>query len=94
MKINRIIIIAVSLLVVSLSSNSQDKRTLETKVADMLARFPANDLQLTDRLMGDMLSLGDAGLKQICDNIIPAGTGNDTPQRFAVETMSRYLSQN
>ena len=93
MKIKRIIVIAVSLLLVTLTTYSQDKRTLETKVADLLARFPANDLQLTDKLMVDMLSLGDAGLKQICDNIIPAGTGNDTPQRFAVETMSRYLSQ-
>jgi HEAT repeat protein len=93
MKINRIILIAISLLVVSFSSYSQDKRTLETKVADLLARFPANDLQMTDKMMGDMLTLGDQGLKQICDNIIPAGTGNDTPQRFAIESMSRFLSQ-
>ena len=93
MKINRILITGIALIFISVFSYSQDKRTLETKVADLLARFPANDLQLTDKLMADMLSLGDAGLKQICDNIIPAGTGNDTPQRFAVETMSRYLSQ-
>lgn len=93
MKINRILITGLALIFISVLSYSQDKRTLETKVADLLARFPANDLQLTARLMEDMLSLGDAGLKQICDNIIPAGTGNDTPQRFAVETMSRYLSQ-
>ena len=42
--------------------------------------MPANDLQLNDKLMSDMLSLGDAGIKQICDHIIPAGTGDDTPQ--------------
>ncbi|MBK9391647.1 MAG: HEAT repeat domain-containing protein [Bacteroidetes bacterium] len=93
MKINRIILIAFSLLFVSFSSYSQDKRTLETKVADLLARFPANDLQMTDRMMGDMLTLGEQGLKQICDNIVPAGTGNDTPQCFAIESMSRFLSQ-
>ena len=93
MKINRILITGVALIFISIFSYSQDKRTLDTKVADLLARFPANDLQLTDKLMADMLTLGDAGFKQICDNIIPAGTGNDTPQRFAVETMSRYLSQ-
>ena len=93
MKIKRIIIVALSLLLVLPITYSQDKRTLETKVADLLARFPANNLQLNDRLMADMLSLGDAGLKQIFDNIIPAGTGDDTPQRFAVESMSRFLSQ-
>ena len=93
MKIQKIFTIALALLMFSLSVNSQDRRTLETKVADLLARFPANDLQLTDRLMGDMLSLGANGLKMICDNVVPAGTGNDTPQRFAIETMSRFLSQ-
>jgi HEAT repeat protein len=93
MKISKIFITGISLIFISLISYSQDKRTLETKVADLLARFPAIDLQLTDKLMDEMLSLGDAGLKQVCDNIIPAGTGNDTPQRFAVESMSRYLSQ-
>lgn len=93
MKIRRIIIIALSFLLVSLAAYSQDKRTLETKVADLLARFPANDPQMTDRMMTEMLALGEPGLKQICDNVIPAGTGNDTPQRFAVETMSRFLSQ-
>jgi HEAT repeat protein len=71
---------------------AQDRRTTETEVADLLARMPANDLQLTDRLMGDMLQLGDQGLKMICDQIIPAGTGDDTPARYAIESLSRYLS--
>jgi len=93
MKIQKYILIAVALLMVSFSANSQDRRTLETKVADLLARLPAIDLQMTDRLMEDMLSLGENGLKMICDNVVPAGTGNDTPQRFAIETMSRFLSQ-
>ncbi|MBI5009080.1 MAG: DUF1080 domain-containing protein [Bacteroidia bacterium] len=93
MKINRILLIVISLLVVSFYSFSQDKRTLETKVADLLARFPANDIQMNDRMMADMLSLGEQGIKLICDNIVPAGTGNDTPQRFAIESMSRFLSQ-
>lgn len=78
---------------ISTVSYAQDKRTTETKVADLLARFPANDLQLNNKLMGDMLTLGDTGLKQICDMIIPAGTGDDTPSRFAIESFTRFLSQ-
>jgi hypothetical protein len=77
---------------ISVISFSQDKRTLETKVADLLAQMPANDLQYTDKLMGDMLSFGEEGIRKICDRIIPAGTGDDTKARFAVETFSRYLS--
>ena len=55
--------------------------------------MPANDMQFTDQLMGDMLSLGESGIRQICDQIIPPGTGDDTGPRFAVESLSRFLSQ-
>lgn len=93
MKIIKISLISLFLLCISVVSYPQDQRTFETKVADILARFPANDLQLTDKLMGDILQLGDAGIKQICNQIVPAGTGDDTRPRFAVESMSRFLSQ-
>lgn len=93
MKIIKISLISLFLLCISLVSFPQDQRTIETKVADILARFPANDSQLTDKLMGDILQLGDAGIKQICNQIVPAGTGDDTHPRFAVESMSRFLSQ-
>jgi HEAT repeat protein len=39
-----------------------------------------------------MLSLGETGIKQICDQILPAGTGDDTRPRFAVESLTRFLS--
>ena len=68
------------------------KATTETKVADILARLPANDRQLTDKLMVDMMSLGETGIKQICDQVVPAGTGDDTRPRFAIESLSRFLS--
>ena len=93
MKIKKIILIGLSLLLVSVASYSQDKRTIETKVADLLARLPARDIPFTNQLMGDMSSLGEIGLRQICDQIIPAGTGDDTRPRFAVESFSRFLSQ-
>jgi HEAT repeat protein len=92
MKIQKFLILSFSLLLISMVSFPQDKRTIETKVADLLARLPANDQQLTDKLMLDMLSLGESGIKQICDQIIPAGTGDDTRPRFAVESLSRFLS--
>jgi HEAT repeat protein len=93
MKINKILLTGLSLILFSALSYSQDKRTLETKVADLLAQLPANDLQYTDKLMGDMLALGEEGIRKICNQIIPAGTGDDTSPRFAVESFSRYLSQ-
>ncbi len=94
MKIQKLIFIGLSILLLSSSSYAQDKRTTETKVADLLARLPANDLSFANKLMGDMLSLDESGIKMICDQVIPSGTGDDTSPRFAVESFSRFLSQN
>jgi HEAT repeat protein len=91
MKIQRLII-SFSLLLISLSAYPQDNRTIETKVADLLARLPANDPQFTEKLMVDMLSLGETGLRQICDQVLPAGTADDSRPRFAVESLSRFLT--
>jgi HEAT repeat protein len=93
MKSLKILLITIILLLVSQISFPQDKRTTGTKVADLLARFPANDLGLNNKLMGDMLDLGEPGQKLICDQIIPSGTGDDTRARFAVESFTRFLSQ-
>jgi len=94
MKVIIRLITAIIFLLISVVSYSQDIRLPETKVADLLARFPANDGGYTDKLMGDMLALGDAGIRLICDQIIPAGTGDDTKARFAIESLSRFLSKN
>ena len=92
MKIKNILIVSFTFLLISTGAYSQDKRTIETKVADLLAQFPANDFHYTDKLMSDMLSLGDEGIRRICSQIIPAGSGDDTKARFAVESFSRFLS--
>jgi len=93
MKFKNIVLLVLMLLMMPVISYSQDKRTIETKIADLVAQFPTNDLQYLEKLMGDMKSLGDEGQTKICDQIIPAGTGDDTKYRFAVGSYSRYLSQ-
>lgn len=72
---------------------SQDQRTLETKVADVMTRMPAYDADQRDRLMEDMLSLGEEGLLQFAKMIIPPGTGDDTRARFAVGSLALYVGQ-
>jgi HEAT repeat protein len=93
MKIKRLLVIILSLLMLAPAAFSQDKRTMETKIADLLAQLPANDIQYTDKLMEDLLLLGEEVMVRICNQIIPPGTGDDTKPRFAVESLSRYLSQ-
>jgi HEAT repeat protein len=93
MKYFKIIPIIIILMISAGSMHAQDVRLMATKVADLLAQMPSKDNSYTEKLMNDMLSLGDAGLRQICDQIVPAGTGNDTGARFAVESFSRFLSK-
>jgi len=93
MKYLRLLTIGFIQLLLTINVSSQDLRTLETKVADLLAQMPARDNTTTERLMNEMLSLGDAGLKMICNQVLPAGSGDDVRPRFAVESLSRHLSR-
>jgi HEAT repeat protein len=77
---------------VSMALSAQDVRTLETKVADLLARMPADNQVLASRLMEEMYSLGEEGMAQIYAQVVPAGTGDDTSARYAVSTLTAYLS--
>jgi HEAT repeat protein len=93
MKIRKIFLISCSFLLVTFATYSQDNRTVETKVADLLAQLPSSDIQYTNKLMSDIFSLGNAGLNEICAQILPIGNGDDIRPRFAVASLSRYLSQ-
>jgi alpha-L-fucosidase len=93
MKIRKILLTCFSLLMIFQSAFSQDKRTTQTGVTDILARLPSNDQQLTNKLMTDMLSLGESGLKQVCNMVVPAGSADDTRPRYAIESLSRFLSR-
>jgi HEAT repeat protein len=93
MKIQKYIFVILSALLVCTGTYSQEKRTIETKVADLLARMPSANIGYTEKLMNEMIGLGEQGINMICRQIVPPGTGDDTGARFAVESLSRYLSQ-
>jgi HEAT repeat protein len=93
MKYIRFITFITALIFLTGAANSQDVRTVETKVADLLAQMPSKDAGYTDKLMNDILALGDAGIKMICNQVVPSGNGDDTRPRFAIESLSRYLSK-
>lgn len=74
------------------SLSAQDNRTLETKVADILAQFPTNDTKHCDRLMNELYHLGNAGFIEVTKLITPTGVGDDTQARFAINSYARYCS--
>lgn len=78
--------------VLLLPAFAQDRRTLETKVADILARFPAENSQETNQLSQQIIDLGADGIANFCDLIVPPGTGDDTQARYAVTSLAKWPS--
>ena len=70
----------------------QDRRTTDTKVADALAQMPAGDLMHLERVLGELVTLGPEGFQKISQMLVPAGTGDDTAARFAINSLARYAS--
>ncbi len=87
-----IIIISAFLFIVFTTQRSyaQINRTLETKVADILAQLPTNDLEHSDQLMEEIISLQTEGILQFCKLLVPPGTGDDTQARFAIQSLAVY----
>ncbi len=92
-KINQSILLLLLGLFLFTGVYSQDQRTLETKVADVLTQVPTYDLDHRDRVMEEMISLGMEGLQQFANMIVPPGTGDDTRARFALGSLALYVGQ-
>ncbi len=83
-------------LILSLIANgllqAQDRRTLETKIADILAQMPAEDLAYRDRLVEELFSLGKDGFLRLSSLLVAPGKGNDAAARMAINSMARVAS--
>ena len=69
---------------------AQDNRLLQTKVADVLAQFPAQNGEHTAKLMAQILETGAPGITRFCDMVVAPGTGDDTQARMALESLAQY----
>ncbi|MEE9363270.1 MAG: DUF1080 domain-containing protein [Cellulophaga sp.] len=69
---------------------AQMNRTLETKVADILAQLPTKNLSHSDKLMEEIIALNEEGILQFTNMLVPLGTGNDTQARYAIESLAIY----
>ena len=73
-------------------NQANDTRTLQTKIADILALMPANDPIRLDKLMTEMSGLGEQGIIDIAGKLTGAGKGNDAEVQFALGSFSKYVS--
>jgi HEAT repeat protein len=81
------------LALITATTFAQDRRTLDTKVADALAQMPTKDLVHRDRVMAELVELGPQGFEKMAQLLTPAGVGDDTAVRFAINSLARYASE-
>ena len=94
MKRNIFQFIAILMLAIfSTGTFAQDNRTLDTKVADVLAQMPTKNLTHRDKAMNEIYLMGDEGFQKLTAELVPLGTGDDTAVRFALNSFSRYASE-
>ena len=87
------LLVLFSLMMITPDLLAQENRTLTTKIADLLAQMPANNLQQRDKLMEELIALGDEGFQKIADRLSPSGKGDNTVVVFAINGLTRYASQ-
>ncbi|MFW6259725.1 MAG: DUF1080 domain-containing protein, partial [Tangfeifania sp.] len=59
---------------------------------DILAQMPTDDLDHRDRVMAEIVELGPEGFNKFRKLLTPAGKGDDTAVRFAINSVARYAS--
>ena len=84
------IIISSIFVLFTMSINAQINRTLETKVADILMQLPTDDLNYSNKISSEIISLGEVGILKFCEKLKPLGTGDDTQVRFAINSLATY----
>ena len=74
-------------------SQAQVNTDLETTVVDVLAQLPTENLEHSDRLMREVMALGDTGILEFTSRLVPAGAGNDAEARYLVHSLAVYAGR-
>jgi len=64
-----------------------------SKVADLLAKTPADTIQAGQGLAAEIVKLGPAAVKELAAGIVPLGKGDDARARFALGGLAFYVGR-
>lgn len=70
-----------------------DNRTLSTRIADVLAQFPAQDANQLNTNMNEVSTLGEPGIIAMAKMLVPPGTGDNAKLQYALGGFSYYVTQ-
>ena len=71
-------------------AQQQDRRTLTTKVADVLLKLPAKDSLQLKSYMEEIYEMGDGGLMTMVSML---GEGDNSPLEYAIGGYTFYATQ-
>ncbi len=89
---NVFLVLLMWMLLVLPATHAQDNRTQKTRVADVLALFPAKDQAEGDRLFRDLMQLNDEGLGMLTGQVVPSGKEEGVAPRFAVSLLTHHAA--
>ena len=65
----------------------------ESPAATAVEQMPAQDAQLELAWNAKVVKSGPRGITALCDLIVPPGTGDDTKARYAIGSLTNYVSR-
>jgi HEAT repeat protein len=90
------IILSLTVLVISVSLFAQprlnDQRTMETKIADLLMKLPPRNSADQEKIMAELVALGEPAVTGIAANLVAPGKGDDVAARYAVSGLVKYIA--
>jgi HEAT repeat protein len=88
------IFVLIIVLLFSFSNSFAKKdKVLNSKVTELLEKYPAQSSEERDQLSAELLQFGTDGILAICHTLLPPGKGNDTDSRFALHGLSIYANR-
>jgi len=64
-----------------------------SRVNALLERFPAQTVAEGQKTCAELMQLGPEGAREICDLLVPPGTGDDTKARYALSGLAKHVSR-
>jgi HEAT repeat protein len=94
MKQFKIFLLALCLLpTIIFAQQKNDVRTVNTKVADLLMKLPAQNSATHNEAMKELASLGKEGIQIIASKLVSPGKGNDAAMRYAISGIAKYAGE-
>ena len=72
---------------------SDGAQTVKSKVRTLVDRFPAQNTEMRQNLVSELMEMEAEGILEVCFLLVPPGTGDDTNARYALSALATDVSQ-